>query len=293
MKSLRTPRGPLALALLGLTLGAAAQPPPTATARAAAQVDLTGTWVAQITEDWRWRMVTPPKGDYASLPLTARGRQVADTWDRERDEAMGEQCRAFGAGGLMRLPTRLKVTWADDDTLRIESDAGQQVRLFHFDRGAPREQARTWQGHSVAEWTAERPPPNPFGPALAAPTSGVAAARGGGAPPGGPRAAGSAASVENNGGLKVVTTQLRPGYVRKNGVPYGEQAVVTEYFDRLSMFGHDYLEVLTIVADPEHFTAPFAVSSHFKREADDSRWNPTPCATNAPLGPYRPPVVAP
>lgn len=291
MNSWRTPRGPIALALLGLTLGAAAQPP-ASTARAAAQVDLTGYWVAQITEDWRWRVITPPKGDYTSVPLTPKGRQVADAWDRERDEATGEQCRAFGAGGLMRLPTRLKITWANDDTLRVESDAGQQVRLFHFDRSAPREPARTWQGHSEAEWTAERPPANPFGPASVAPTNEAAAARGGTAAL--PTAPGTrAAPPTANGGLKVVTTQLRPGYVRKNGVPYGEQAVVTEYFDRLSMFGHDYLEVLTIVADPEHFAAPFAVSSHFKREADDSKWNPTPCSTDAPLGTYQPPVVVP
>src|SRR5690242_15757023 len=108
------------LVCCGVALATAAQPrAPQAprTARAAAQADLTGTWVAQITEDWRWRMITPPKGDYASVPLNAAGRQVADRWDLAADVAAGEQCRAFGAGGLMRLPTRVKISWADDETL--------------------------------------------------------------------------------------------------------------------------------------------------------------------------------
>jgi hypothetical protein len=128
-----------------------------------------------------------------------------------------------------------------------------------------------------------------------APTSEASAARAGGAappgaPPGAPRTAAPAAAP-SNGGVKVVTTNLRPGYLRKNGVPYGAGAVVTEYFDRLSMFGNDYLEVLTIVTDPEHLTTPFAVSNHFKREPDGSKWNPTPCVTDAPLGTFQPPVI--
>ncbi len=128
------------LAFCGVALATVAQPrapQPPRSARAAAQADLTGTWVAQITEDWRWRMITPPKGDYASVPLNAAGRQVADRWDPAADVAAGEQCRVFGAGGLMRLPTRVKISWADDDTLKVATDAGEQTRLFRFDRKAP------------------------------------------------------------------------------------------------------------------------------------------------------------
>ncbi|HUQ53030.1 MAG TPA: hypothetical protein VM692_12465, partial [Gammaproteobacteria bacterium] len=142
--------------LLVLSAAAAAQPPgpqPPRTPRASAQVDVTGNWVAQITEDWRWRMITPPKGDFASVPLNALGRQAADAWDPAKDVTAGEQCRAFGAGGLLRLPTRLRIAWADDATLKMESDAGEQERLLHFDRNAPADGAATWQGHSVAEWT--------------------------------------------------------------------------------------------------------------------------------------------
>jgi hypothetical protein len=265
-----------------------AGPPPARSPRDAAQVDVTGNWVAQITEDWRWRMITPPKGDYASVPLNPLGRQVADGWDPAADTAAGEACRPFGAGGIMRLPTRLKVAWADERTLRVETDMGSQVRVLHFDRAAPADGAPSWQGHSVAEWLGVPPPANPFG-ALVAPTQEAAAARGRAA---GPPADGAtrAAGPVTRGSLKVVTTNVRAGYLRKNGVPYSERAVVTEYYDRFAMFGNDYLQVVTIVDDPTYLTTPFVVSNQFKREPDDSKWNPTPCATDAPVGTFQPPA---
>jgi hypothetical protein len=291
--SMQSLRALSTVALLCAAAAAAGQPPGVPqqprSPRAAAQVDLVGNWVAQITEDWRWRMITPPKGDYTSVPLTALGREVADRWDQTADESAGEQCRAYGAGGIMRLPTRLKIAWADDATLRIETDAGGQLRLFHFDANAPAETTPTWQGHSTAEWTGAPPAGNPFGIPIA-PTRDVASARGAaagppaGAPPGAPPAA-----PPPRGGLKVVTTAVRAGYLRKNGVPYSDRAVITEYYDRLTMFGNDYLQVVTVVTDPMYLTTPFVVSNQFKREPDDSRWQPTPCATDAPLGTFRPP----
>src|SRR4029078_1714222 len=100
-------------------------------------VDLTGYWVSVVTEDWRWRMATPPKGDYQSLPLTAAARRVADAWDPAKDEAAGEQCKPFGAGNIIRQPGRLHITWENDNTLRIDFDAGTQTRLLHFSGSAP------------------------------------------------------------------------------------------------------------------------------------------------------------
>lgn len=218
--------------------------------RAAAPVDLTGLWVSVVTEDWRWRMRTPPKGDYASVPMTDAARTIADAWDPARDTAAGEQCRAYGAAAIMRVPGRIRISWDDDTTMKVETEAGTQTRLFRF--GASSQPgAASWQGTSVATW-------QPAG----------RAGRGG-------RARGGA--VEG-GSLQVVTTNLRAGYLRKNGVPYSASARVTEYFNRVNEAnGDSWLIVTTMVEDPEYLTARFVTSSHFKKVPDGSAWNPRPC----------------
>jgi hypothetical protein len=230
-------------------------PAPPPTARAAALADFTGQWVSLVTEDWRYRMFTAPKGDTVSLPLNPNGQKAAAAWDAARDEAAGEQCRAFGAGGIMRMPTRLRISWQDDSTLKIETDAGTQTRLLRFSPGGG--EPGSWQGVSMASWDYPRA---------------AFAARGfiPGAADGRPQA----------GGMKVVTTQMRPGYLRRNGVPYGANAVMTEYFDRLEVPGGDTLLVVAAeISDPEHLAAPYWTSTQFKRQADTSGWNPTPCAS--------------
>src|SRR5688500_1480177 len=79
-----------------------------------AAIDLSGYWVSVVSEDWEFRMVTPNKGVYDTLPLNDEGRRVADTWDPARDEAAGEQCKAYGAGNIMRMPGRLRISWEND-----------------------------------------------------------------------------------------------------------------------------------------------------------------------------------
>src|SRR5438093_8302208 len=123
-----------------------------ATAKVVAPIDLTGYWVAEITEDWRWRMVTPAKGDYQSIPITAAAEKIADAWDPAKDEAAGEQCKSYGAPALMRAPTRLNITWEDDNTLKVQSDYGMQARLLHCGNWTPPTGPATEQGDSVAHW---------------------------------------------------------------------------------------------------------------------------------------------
>ena len=218
---------------IGAAATAVAQQP---TPRAAAPADLTGQWVAYVTEDWRFRMITPPKGDYRGVPLTPDGRKLADAWDPAADQRTGVQCKAYGAGGIMRVPGRLRIAWQDDETLRVDTEAGTQTRLFRFAPPAAPAGAPSWQGQSTARWDA--------------------AAR----------------------ALTVVTRNLRAGYLRRTGVPYGEQAVVTEHFDVAPHPGGGRLLVVTtIVEDPRHLARPFVVSTHFKQETDTSRWSPTPC----------------
>ncbi len=256
-------------------------PPPPRSAREGAQADLTGNWVAQITEDWRWRMLTAPIGDTQGVPVNPAGLAIAKQWSLDKDNANGDQCKAFGAAAIMRQPTRVRVSWVDDNTLKFEMDAGTQTRLFNFVPPAQAGGERTLQGTSVAQWM--RPPPAPIGNTLNQ-QIGLVAPR---AP-----AAGNAAPATPpiaRGSLKVNTANLKAGYLRRNGVPYSENAVVTEYYDRLNFFGVDYLQVTTVVQDPTYLTVPFIVSNQFKREADGSKWNPTPCHTDPP-GNASPPV---
>ena len=242
------------LAALSLEASAVAQrggpPGPPPPPRAAAPFDLTGQWIAVVNEDWRHRMTVPPKGDYTGVPLSPNGRRAADAWDPVRDEASGEQCRAYGVAALMRLPTRVRISWTDDQTLKIESDAGTQTRTIAF--GAARTQGGDWQGVSVASWDRSAP------------------VVGGGFFPGGGGRGGS---------LKVVTTRMKSGYLRRNGVPYSADTIVTEYFDRFDVPGGDSLLVVsTEIVDPTYLAQPYWTSSHFKKQSDTSGWSPTPCA---------------
>ena len=220
--------------------------PPVSTARADAPIDLTGYWVSVVTQDWRWRMVTPAKGDYAGIPITLEAKKAGDSWDPAKDEAAREQCRSYGAPALMAVPTRLRITWQDDSTLKVETDAGGQTRLFRF--GSPRSPRgpATWQGESIAEW--ERP----------------RAARG---------------AELKGGSLKVVTSHLRPGYLRKNGVPYSGDAVLTEYWDlSANPDGEPWITITSMVRDDKYLREPWVTALHFKKERDGARWDPTPCS---------------
>ena len=231
------------------SLGAQRQGGAPPTPRANAAVDLTGTWVAVVTEDWRWRMRTPPKGDYASMPMTPAATKLADSWDPARDTAAGEQCRGYGAPAIMRVPGRVRISWDNDTTLKVETEAGTQTRLFSFAPPAAGA-APSWQGTSVANWQFAG---------------------------GGRRGGGAGARA---GSLRVVTTDLRAGYLRKNGVPYSANARVTEYYNRTNEpNGDSWLVVTTMVEDPQYLSVPrFVTSSHFKKVPDGSAWNPTPCS---------------
>src|SRR5258708_25079498 len=215
---------------IALALPVVRQPPgggrggPPPTAKAGAPIDLTGYWVSVVDEDWRFRMVMPPPGDYMGVPMTAEARKVADAWDPNKDDASGDRCKAYGAPSLLRQPGHLHITWQDDRTMRLDTDAGTQTRLFHFGDWKAPAGPSTLQGDSVAAW--------------------------------------EAAGVRS---LKVATSHLKAGYLRKNGVPYSENAALTEYYDLLKEHNGDLmLVVTTVVADPQYLLEPFIVTSHLK-----------------------------
>jgi hypothetical protein len=224
--------------------GRGGPPGPAPSGRAAAPFDLTGVWVALVTDDWRYRMLTPPKGNADYLPVNNEARRVMGEWDPAKDEAAGEACRAYGAGGVMRLPGRLRISWENDNLLKMELDAGTQTRRFQFGAAPAPTGEPTWQGVSTARWQFS-----------------------------GGRARGPVTA----GQLVVTTNRLKPGYLRKNGVPYSSNAVITEYYVRLVDEGQEYLAVTTMVDDPQYLALPYIKTYQYKKERDASGWNPSPC----------------
>jgi hypothetical protein len=234
----------------------AAAPRPPATPRAGAPMDITGNWVSLITDDWVYRMITPAKGDYSYIPLNAEGKRTADGWDPARDQAAGEECKAYSAPSIMRLPSRLQISWQDDNTLKLDIDTGMQTRLFHFNQ-RDAQGARSWQGWSNASWqfsgTTEQFYPGPT----------------------------SLGQIKRAGTLRVDTNNLRAGYLRKNGVPFSESAFMTEYYNLIiEDDGNQYLVIQLYVADPKYLTGHWVRTVQFKRERDASKRNPTPCSAS-------------
>jgi hypothetical protein len=217
---------------------------PSQSARELAPIDLTGYWVSYVTENWRYRMVTPAKGEYRRIPASPAAVPIINAWDPTADERAGNQCKSYGAGAIMNVPGRLHITWQDANTLRIDIDAGTQTRLLRFTASASSKQTRaTWQGESTARWE-------------------------------------SVPGPDKGGSLGVVTTNMRAGYLRKNGVPYSERTTVSEHFDIAPLpDGGQLLLVNTVIEDPVYLNAPYVVSPHFKKEPDGSRWDPTPCSS--------------
>ncbi len=220
-------------------------------AREAALADLTGTWVAVVTEDWMWRMVTPLIGDFTNIPANDAARELAMQWRPEND--VGNECIGYGAPAIMNEPARLKISWEDDQTLKMEIDAGMQTRRFHFDENTdPGEPSR--QGFTTASWDR----------GIERPTGGSLGTRGG---------------YGNKGRTLIAqTSNLIPGYLRKNGIPFSNQTTVTEYIEVISLAdGNDWLFDIIIVEDPVFLREPWVVSRNFKKENDDSMWNPQDC----------------
>jgi hypothetical protein len=250
---------------------AAAQSGAPATARTAAPYDITGYWVSEVTEKWRYRMVVPDKGDYVQVPLNPEGRKVANAWDPARDQASGEACKSYGAAALLQVPGRLRISWQDDSTLRLDTDSGTQTRLFRFGGSPSPNETPSWQGHSVALWGGSDPRDRRDGQGgpVQDPTGRLVVAR---------------EQRKESDYLKVVTSRMRPGYLQKNGVPYSGEALLEEYFDTFSdpYTRNTWLVVTTVVTDPRYLIEPLIMHAHFKKIPDASGWDPTTCRADEP-----------
>jgi len=223
-------------------------------ARAQAPFDPVGYWVSLVTQNWRFRMIVPGRGEYADVPLNEKAKALADSYDAGQDEAAGKQCEAYGAPVIMRQPTRLHISWASDNDLRVDTDNGEQTRVLHF--GPPVATAApeaSWQGYSVARWIMHATSPLGAPPAPGAPTY---------------------------GSIQINTDHLLPGLLRKNGVPYSGETKVLEYWEvhTEQATGDTWMTVTTDVQDPTYLRGSYSYNSVFEKELDGSKWDPEPCS---------------
>lgn len=226
-----------------------------ANAQAEEPFNPTGYWVSIITHDWVYRMTVPQRGQYTDIPINAAARQFADSWSAEKDEAAGKQCEAYGAAVIMQVPERLQIRWQDPNTLRVDTDAGLQTRLLRFGPSAEAQHTPpSWQGESIARWMIYAP------------------GRGG---------RGGQSQGRRYGWLKISTTNMLPGLLRKNGLPYSAQTRMEEnWVLNIEDDGDQWLQVTTAVDDPMYLSSPLVQDAIFRKEADGSKWDPTPCSLN-------------
>ena len=240
------------------------------TPRASAPKDYTGYWVAVVTELWRYRMMVPDKNDFQFVPLNPEGRKVADTWDPAKDQAAGLACKSYAAPAIMQVPGRIHIYWQDDNTLRVDTDSGTQTRLFHFGGTPPANEAASWQGYSVASWEGQEfvdTRDGQGGPVLDSKGNLL------------PRRQLRPADY-----LKVVTGNMRPGYLQKNGVPYSANAKLEEFYDTFTdpYTNNTWLTVTTVITDPQYLIEPLFTHAHFKKMGGAAGWDPTQCRADEP-----------
>lgn len=189
--------------------------------------NMTGMWTAMYHEDELERTDPgSPAGDYLGMPINDEARLRADTWDADLVSVLEHQCIPHSAIYAMRAPSNLKISTIDDP-------ASGQIVAFIVDG--------TYTGPRTI-WMDGRPHPSEF----AAHTW-----------------SGFSTGAWEGDTLRVETTHLKAGYLRRNGVMFSDQAVLTEFFDL-----HDkYLTLTSIVEDPVYLTEPLVRSESWV-------WNP-------------------
>jgi hypothetical protein len=212
---------------MSLLLGVMLLANTSASAQARVGFNLSGMWTAMYHEDELERTDPgSPVGDYLGMPINDDARLRADTWDADLISVLEHQCIPHSAIYAMRAPSNLKISTIDDPTTA-------QIVAFIIDG--------TYTGPRTI-WMDGRPHPSQF----AAHTW-----------------AGFSTGVWEGDTLRIETTHIKAGYLRRNGIAFSDQATLTEFIDL-----HDkYLTLVSIAEDPVYLTEPLVRSESWV-------WNP-------------------
>ncbi len=194
-------------------------------APAFAQVDFSGEWAPLYHEDGPERLPGPELADYTELPIND-GRANAG-----RQLGRGSHLR----GGRIPVPSARRRL--------LDARLGQPARLAR-DRSGHASAVIALHTHMLA-WDSER----------------TIYMDGRAHPPDYAHHTwqGFSTGVWEGNMLTITTTHLKENYIRRNGVPRSDKAIVTEHWTRHG----DYLTVTTVIEDPVFLTEPLVRSDNW------------------------------
>jgi hypothetical protein len=194
-----------------------------ATIAVSAQMDLSGAWGQRFHEDLPERGAGPEIGDYLGLPITDAARLRADSWDAGKWTMPERQCEPHPADYGPRGPASMRISSTLDPV-------SQDVVSWHT--------TLMWMLPRRTIYMDGRPRPSPNAQHSWQ---------------------GFSTGQWEGDMLKVTTTHLKEGWIRRNGVPRSDRATLVEYFIRHG----DYLTLVTVVKDPVYLTEPFVRTSNW------------------------------
>ena len=201
-----------------------------------AQADLNGSWAARNTEDIS-RDSFPV--DYLGLPLNAEGRLRALSYNESQLAMIERQCEGWSAPYFVQGPFGLRI-WSDTEPVKGGTIS---YTIGGWEDRAP-----------ITIWMDGRPHPSQY----AEHTRG-----------------GFTTGRFDGDTLVATTTHMKANFLRKNGPPMSDQAVMTSRFFRHG----DLLTILAVVDDPIYLAEPHIISKTFE-------------LSSTPLLPVGPPCVS-
>ena len=190
---------------------------------ATAQMDLSGAWGQRFHEDAPERGAGPEIGDYTGLPINDAARRRADAWDAAKWTMPERQCEPHPADYGPRGPASLRISSTLDPV-------SQDVVSWNV--------TVLWMVQQRTIWMDGRAHPSEYAQHTWQ---------------------GFSTGEWEGDMLKVTTTHLKEGWVRRNGLPRSSEATMTEYFLRHD----DYLTLVTVVRDPVYLTEPLVRTSNW------------------------------
>jgi hypothetical protein len=208
-----------------------------ATAPAAAQVELSGSWAARNHEDAMERGPGPYAVDYTGVPLNEDARDRALGFSASQLGMIERQCGLYPPHYVALGPFGMKM-WNESDPVSGETIAWK---------------VGAWEDRfTTTIWMDGRPHPSSSAPH----------------PPGG-----FTTGAWEGDTLVAYTTHMRAGVVRRNGVPNSDQTTMTSYFFR----NGDLLTLLIVIDDPVYLTEPYMITKNFQLDSSPIRPIGPPC----------------